>query len=100
MRDCCHRSCHQQGRALATVSKGHKYLCRGPELNWRHMVLQTIALPTELPRRSPHFTRKLARESNVRATNGLGNHVAPGTQWSTPSSTIGPKPLRSMDVKT
>src|SRR5213593_611854 len=26
-------------------------LCRGPELNWRHMVLQTIALPTELPRR-------------------------------------------------
>src|SRR3981081_1674059 len=32
---------------------GHANLCRGPELNWRHMVLQTIALPTELPRRSP-----------------------------------------------
>src|SRR6266566_1087612 len=27
--------------------------CRGPESNWRHMVLQTIALPTELPRRAP-----------------------------------------------
>ena len=38
---------------------GHANLCRGPELNWRHMVLQTIALPTELPRREPHFTRKL-----------------------------------------
>src|SRR5258705_4808651 len=29
-------------------------LCRGPESNWRHMVLQTIALPTELPRRDLH----------------------------------------------
>ena len=47
---------------------GHANLCRGPELNWRHMVLQTIALPTELPRRGPHFTRKLAHELNVRLT--------------------------------
>src|SRR5436190_18238310 len=30
---------------------GHANLCRGPELNWRHVILQTIALPTELPRR-------------------------------------------------
>src|SRR6266545_3660517 len=44
-------------------------LCRGPELNWRHMVLQTIALPTELPRREPQFTQKLASESNVCASN-------------------------------
>ena len=27
-------------------------LCREPDLNRRHMVLQTIALPTELPRRN------------------------------------------------
>ena len=32
-------------------------LCRGPESNWRHMVLQTIALPTELPRRETQFYR-------------------------------------------
>src|SRR5258706_3778637 len=35
------------------------------------VILQTIALPTELPRRSPHFTRKLASEPNVWATNGV-----------------------------
>src|SRR5438128_1191966 len=29
-------------------------LCRGPDLNRRHMVLQTIALPAELPRRDLH----------------------------------------------
>ena len=38
-------------------------------------ILQTIALPTELPRREPHFTRKLARGSNVCATNGLDHYV-------------------------
>ena len=32
-------------------------LCRGPGSNWRHMVLQTIALPTELPRRGTPFYR-------------------------------------------
>src|SRR6266545_5576832 len=32
-------------------------------------ILQTIALPTELPRREPHFTRKLASESNVRVSS-------------------------------
>src|SRR5438034_11377269 len=36
-------------------------LCRGPELNWRHMVLQTIALPTELPRRVSAQIRRSAR---------------------------------------
>src|SRR5581483_3092354 len=30
--------------------RGRFRLCRGPGSNWRHMVLQTIALPTELPR--------------------------------------------------
>src|SRR5712691_1702441 len=44
-------------RTLRCSRMGHANLCRGPELNWRHMVLQTIALPTELPRRSHHFTR-------------------------------------------
>src|SRR5438034_6287557 len=37
--------------------------CEGPESNWRHMVLQTIALPTELPRREAHFTRKADRRT-------------------------------------
>src|SRR5438105_2670551 len=36
-------------------------LCRGPDLNRRHMVLQTIALPAELPRRSTHFTARAVR---------------------------------------
>src|SRR2546425_6287434 len=35
-------------------------MCRGPESNWRHMVLQTIALPTELPRRGLQFYRGYA----------------------------------------
>jgi hypothetical protein len=35
--------------------------------------LQTIALPTELPLRERHFTRKLVSESNVWMTNGLSN---------------------------
>jgi hypothetical protein len=38
-------------------------------------ILQTIALPTELPRRGPHFTRKLAGEPNGLRGNGLSNHV-------------------------
>ena len=38
-------------------------------------ILQTIALPTELPRRDPHFTRKLVRESKPRASNGVANHL-------------------------
>src|SRR5439155_6853603 len=51
--------------ALAGSARAHAFhefsrkltLCRGPGSNRRHMVLQTIALPTELPRRGPHFTR-------------------------------------------
>ena len=39
------------------------------------MVLQTIALPTELPRRDHHFSRKVASESNVCSRNGLDHHV-------------------------
>ncbi len=48
-------------------------LCRGPESNWRHMVLQTIALPTELPRREPDFTREIG-----------ASHPAETEQWSRP----------------
>src|SRR2546425_5623294 len=32
-------------------------LCQGPGSNWGHMLLQTIALPIELPRRQLHFMR-------------------------------------------
>ena len=59
------------GPMCMNPSKGGR--CRGPESNWRHMVLQTIALPTELPRRDPHFTGKLVhpsapKESDARAS--------------------------------
>src|SRR3989442_2930203 len=39
------------GHALR-VARDRNALCRGPESNWRHTVLQTVALPTELPRRN------------------------------------------------
>ena len=50
--------------SLARSARTHAFLefarklalCRGPESDRRHMVLQTIALPTELPRRDRHFT--------------------------------------------
>ena len=50
-------------------------LCRGPGSNWGHMVLQTIALPTELPRRDPDFTRKL-----VSKWNGMDDQSAESTR--------------------
>src|ERR1700687_1127050 len=72
-------------------------------------ILQTIALPTELPRRSPYFTRKLASEPNIRTANGVGNQdPGQGTRLGAfmrpPVKTIGrrrsrsgPKPLLFLD---
>ena len=67
-------------------------------------ILQTIALPTELPRRDLHFTRKLGSESNMCASNGVANHLRQlnglGTFTLVPAETIahtrllgGPKPV-------
>jgi len=56
-------------------------------------ILQTIALPTELPRRDPHFTRKLTRESNVCASNGLEDYVLRREQWCAHPSTASTRPL-------
>src|SRR6266849_7992100 len=66
-------------------------------------ILQTIALPTELPRRDPHFSRKFASRSNVCATNGLGNHVdetamvlrGPSTSRARPLLSVGSPQLRN-----
>src|SRR5439155_17553064 len=38
-------------------------------------ILQTIALPTELPRRDPHSIRYSASEWNGLTRHGVGNHV-------------------------
>src|SRR6267143_6998861 len=51
-------------------------LCRGPELNWRHMVLQTIALPTELPRREPHSIGDARLRRSAKWRHGLDHHVS------------------------
>ena len=40
-----------------------------------YAILQTIALPTELPRRDLHFTGKLESKSNGCTSNGLDHHV-------------------------
>ena len=45
------------------------------------MVLQTIALPTELPRREPHFTRRLATRAQPQLR--LPDHVA---AWAAPGA--------------
>ena len=41
-------------RTPFTYSLGNLLCARGPESNCRHVVLQTIALPTEMPRRDIH----------------------------------------------
>jgi hypothetical protein len=51
-------------------------------------ILQTIALPTELPRREPHFIRKPVCDSNVCASNGLDHYV----------SELGPRADRARSV--
>src|SRR5712691_8825294 len=50
-----------RSKTRLTRSPAKRVLCRGPESNWRHMVLQTIALPTELPRRGTSFYRNSGR---------------------------------------
>src|SRR5205814_8947885 len=47
-------------------------LCRGPESNWRHMVLQTIALPTELPRHGFPDRDHRAEHGAIRLLLGVG----------------------------
>ncbi len=49
-------------------------------------ILQTIALPTELPRREPHFTRKSKSRTTSRESDRVGNHVHLGAQRSRPLS--------------
>src|SRR5438445_5696947 len=51
------------------------FLCRGPESDRRHMVLQTIALPTELPRRDLHSIGDAPRQSRIKESNGLEDGV-------------------------
>src|SRR6476646_3694019 len=57
------------------------------------MVLQTIALPTELPRRDPQFTKKLASESNAWVRHGLSNRVRRSAMVFAHLSTTAPTPL-------
>ena len=56
-----------------------------------------IALPTELPRRDPHFTRKLGYEWNVCSSDGVANHCATKPMVSARSRTCPPKPLLTAD---
>src|SRR5439155_23402766 len=71
--------------ALAGSARAHAFhefsrkltLCRGPGSNRRHMVLQTIALPTELPRRDPHSISYSASKWNGLTRRGVSNHVRP-----------------------
>src|SRR6266850_1333130 len=77
---------------------GHANLCRGPELNWRHMVLQTIALPTELPRREPHSIGDSRRRSRIEQINGLKHYVRLAAQWSPDASTTTSRPLPNIGV--
>src|SRR5258705_13200176 len=77
---------------------GRANLCRGPELNWRHMVLQTIALPTELPRREPHSIGDSRRWSRIEQSNGLEDYVRLAAQWSPDASTTTSRPLLNVGV--
>src|SRR6266516_2673358 len=45
-------------------------------------ILQTIALPTELPRREPHFTGDSVGESNGVTRHGVAKHVRCGAMVS------------------
>src|SRR5437867_6885652 len=44
-------------------------------------ILQTIALPTERPRREAHFTWKLATQAFRKESNGLDHHAKHFAQW-------------------
>src|SRR5438552_8058656 len=73
-------------------------LCRGPESNWRHMVLQTIALPTELPRRETDFTLEIERSDSLQTeqwSRGLSPRPARRSEL---LSTRSPKPLLRIAV--
>ncbi len=67
-------------------------LCRGPGSNRRHMVLQTIALPTELPRRDPDSIRYSASGSNGLTRHGLRT-MCGVAQWSPRTKHARPKTI-------
>ena len=45
------------------------------------LAILQIALPTELPRRDPHFTQKLASQISANQSNGLEHHLEHREQW-------------------
>ena len=61
-------------------------------------ILQTIALPTELPRRRPHSIRYSASGRNGLTRHGVANHVRRRCNGLTALSTTRPKPLRKSRV--
>src|SRR5437773_11676781 len=61
----------QRGRTLLEFVRKLD-VCRGPESNWRHMALQTIALPTELPRRAPSTATVEAADAAIERLPELG----------------------------
>src|SRR5438876_8310746 len=61
-------------------------------------ILQTIALPTELPRRDAHFTRKLVCQCTPKVSNGLEHYVRLAAQWSPDASTTTSAPLPNIRV--
>src|SRR5437867_6452038 len=56
-------------------------------------ILQTIALPTELPRREPHSIGDSRRGSRAKWPHGLDHYVTQLAQWFTRPSTSLEKPL-------
>src|SRR5437773_9674779 len=61
-------------------------------------ILQTIALPTELPRREAHFTRNSECPTRPKWSNGLEDYLRSGAQWSPRVSTTTSRPLLTIGV--